>query len=63
MKRTLKRESKELEIVEMDAFAFSGCHFFERQGGFPKMRPFSLQKRKSFYFLVPKQKPCAFMVG
>jgi len=25
MKRTLKRESKELEIVEREAFAFSGC--------------------------------------
>ena len=26
MQRTLKRELKELEVVEMEAFVFSGCH-------------------------------------
>jgi len=50
MRRTLKRELKELEIVEMEAFAFSGCLNAPLGGSLRRGRVFASQGQKSVLF-------------
>jgi len=62
MKRTLKRELKELEIVEIEAFAFSGCLISVRLGGRNSPLFFLFTERMRGREL-PKSKPSRALGG